>query len=177
MTDFDAFAAAYRTAKRQRTFEVREHEAAIPATNPMDSTMLLFENSSRRGHSGVGGELRLDVSGSLNPTEAAVLHAMAEAVKLSQSKTVVRVAGGWVRDKLLGLEVSRTSAPLCNIAGEHVLYPAVAFLCVCTAVSYKYFFIVLHLLHYCYQFALSVLCMDKSVHSCTSSSTARSRLW
>lgn len=58
------------------------------------------------GRSSVGGDLQLDVQSHLNKREGEVLALMSEAVKLSNSCTVVRVAGGWVRDKLLGLEVS-----------------------------------------------------------------------
>lgn len=82
--------------KRQRT---TEHMAARE-TQTQDG---------RRGESVVGGTLRLDISSCLKPAEAEILGMMLEAVKLSKSGTVVRVAGGWVRDKLLGLEV-RTGA-------------------------------------------------------------------
>lgn len=61
--------------------------------------------SSRRGESIVGGTLRLNIASCLKPIEAEILDTMLEAVKLSKSGTVVRIAGGWVRDKLLGLEV------------------------------------------------------------------------
>lgn len=59
----------------------------------------------RGGRSSAGDTLRLNVLSSLKPTEAEILRMMLEAVNLSKSGTVVRVAGGWVRDKLLGLEV------------------------------------------------------------------------
>ncbi len=83
--------------KRQRTTE------QMPPTTEETQT-----RDRRRGESVVGGTLRLDISSSLKPAEAEILGMMLEAVKLSKSGTVVRVAGGWVRDKLLGLEV-RTS--------------------------------------------------------------------
>lgn len=69
------------------------------------STSSMSAESSRRGESVVGGTLRLSIASCLTPIEAEILDTMLEAVKLSKSGTVVRVAGGWVRDKLLGLEV------------------------------------------------------------------------
>lgn len=88
--------------KRQRTDELnmmtgaasREHMGAVG-----------LKRGGRGGESAVGGTLRLNVWSCLKPTEAEILGMMLEAVKLSKSGTVVRVAGGWVRDKLLGLEV------------------------------------------------------------------------
>lgn len=68
--------------------------------------------NSRRGESVVGGTLRLNVASCLKPIEAEILDTMLEAVKLSKSGTVVRVAGGWVRDKLLGLEVRERPWPI-----------------------------------------------------------------
>lgn len=64
-----------------------------------------LQRGSRGGGSAVGDTLRMNVLSRLNPTEAEIMGIMLEAVKLSKSGTVVRVAGGWVRDKLLGLEV------------------------------------------------------------------------
>lgn len=81
-------------AKRQRTNNQRD------MTNEEN-----FQGGDRRGQSAVGGELRLDVSSCLTQAEADILSVITEAVKLSKLQTVVRVAGGWVRDKLLGLEV------------------------------------------------------------------------
>lgn len=49
----------------------------------------------------------LDVASSLTPTEAQVLGCMIKAVKHAKSNMVVRIVGGWVRDKLLGLPVSQ----------------------------------------------------------------------
>lgn len=76
------------------------------------------------GHHRVGA---LDVASSLTPTEAQVLDCMIKAVKHADSKTVVRIAGGWVRDKLLGLQVSQLldsgvrGAGSRNVNGKHVL--------------------------------------------------------
>lgn len=61
--------------------------------------------SARRGKSVVERTSCLNIASCLKPIEAEILDTMLEAVKLSKSGTVVRVAGGWVRDKLLGLEV------------------------------------------------------------------------
>lgn len=63
------------------------------------------ESGVRGGTRVVGDELHMNIASSLNRIEAEVLHVMVEAVKMSKSNTVVRVAGGWVRDKLLNLEV------------------------------------------------------------------------
>lgn len=61
----------------------------------------------------------MSIAESLTPTEAELLGTMLEAVKLSKSGTVVRVAGGWVRDKLLGLEVREQGhCPLSSIAKQ-----------------------------------------------------------
>lgn len=64
-----------------------------------------LQRGGRGGRSAAGDTLRLNVLTSLKPTEAEILGMMLEAVNISKSGTVVRVAGGWVRDKLLGLEV------------------------------------------------------------------------
>lgn len=88
--------------KRQRALD-EQGMAASP--NKEHVTASPLHRSGRQGQSGVGGDLRLDVASILNRTEADILGIMIEAVNLSKAKTVVRVAGGWVRDKLLGLEV------------------------------------------------------------------------
>lgn len=70
----------------------------------------------------------LDVASSLTPTEAQVLDCMIKAVKHADSKTVVRIAGGWVRDKLLGLQVSQLldsgvrGADSRNVNEKHPIY-------------------------------------------------------
>ena len=69
------------------------------------NTEHMSPENARRGESVVGGTLRLNIASCLQPIEAEILDTLLEAVKLSKSGTVVRVAGGWVRDKLLGLEV------------------------------------------------------------------------
>lgn len=101
------------SAKRQRT-----KESDNMAVEHMGSPVL-DEGSGgkggRRGESAVGGTLRLDIASCLQPIEAEMFSLMLEAVKLSKSGTVVRVAGGWVRDKLLGLEVRRGDAVRCNL--------------------------------------------------------------
>ncbi|CAM9980247.1 unnamed protein product, partial [Hapterophycus canaliculatus] len=71
----------------------------------------------RRGQSAAGGTLRLDIVSCLQPIEADMFSMMLEAVKLSKSGTVVRVAGGWVRDKLLGLENEDIDIALDNCTG------------------------------------------------------------
>eukprot|EP00903_Cladosiphon_okamuranus_P016856 g15544.t1 len=74
-------------------------------------------DNSRRGESVVGGTLRLNIASCLTPIEAEILDTMLEAVKLSKSGTIVRVAGGWVRDKLLGLENEDIDIALDNCTG------------------------------------------------------------
>lgn len=64
-------------------------------------------HSRRRGTRRVQGDLNLDISSSLSEAEAAIFDLLLSAVKRSKCQTVVRVAGGWVRDKLLGLQVTR----------------------------------------------------------------------
>lgn len=88
--------------KRQRTFKTQE---MAMSTSGDHTGAQLFQRGSRRGQSLAGGQLRLNVSSCLSQTEAEILGVLIGAVKLSKSRTVVRVAGGWVRDKLLGLEV------------------------------------------------------------------------
>lgn len=80
----------------------------------------------RRGESAVGGTLRLDISSCLKPAEAEILGIMLEAVKLSKSGTVVRVAGGWVRDKLLGLEVNWRLTDGATDSGRPSMLPTIS---------------------------------------------------
>lgn len=91
----------YHSAKRQRALDEQGMAAAAPSKEHATPSLC-----GRQEPSGAGGDLRLDVASSLNRTETDILGMMIEAVKLSKAKTVVRVAGGWVRDKLLGLEVN-----------------------------------------------------------------------
>lgn len=89
------------SGKRQRT-----HESDKMDIEHIGSLVLAKKGEGgRRGQSAAGGTLRLDIVSCLQPIEAEMFSMMLEAVKLSKSGTVVRVAGGWVRDKLLGLEV------------------------------------------------------------------------
>lgn len=95
--------------KRQRTFKAQQEAMQAIRTTVATEDMgglLQSKTGYRGGKSGVGGDLQLDVQSHLNELETQVLALMSEAVNLSKSCTVVRVAGGWVRDKLLGLEVS-----------------------------------------------------------------------
>lgn len=92
--------------KRQRALD---EQGMTASPNKEHVTSSPLHRSGRQGQSGVGGDLRLDVASILNRTEADILGIMIEAVNLSKAKTVVRVAGGWVRDKLLGLEVKSTT--------------------------------------------------------------------
>ena len=92
----------YHPGKRQRALD-DQGMAALPNTEHVTPRPL--HGGGRQGQSGAGSDLRLDVASNLNRTEADILGIMIEAVNLSKAKTVVRVAGGWVRDKLLGLEV------------------------------------------------------------------------
>ncbi|CAN0438056.1 unnamed protein product [Ascophyllum nodosum] len=59
----------------------------------------------------------MEISSNLTPTESQVLGLMMNAVKHARSKTVVRVAGGWVRDKLLGLQNEDIDIALDNCSG------------------------------------------------------------
>lgn len=89
------------SAKRQRALDDQGMAATAPSKEHATSSL-----RGRQEPSGAGGDLRLDVASSLNRTETDILGMMVEAAKLSKRNTVVRVAGGWVRDKLLGLEVN-----------------------------------------------------------------------
>lgn len=84
--------------KRQRSFKAQEQ------ANDGTSAMLVGERA-RQGRSTPEGDLRLNVSSCLTKNEAEIFGVMLEAVHMSNAGTVVRVAGGWVRDKLLGLQV------------------------------------------------------------------------
>lgn len=86
---------ARKQNKRQRSFKAQETAHFAGNMKP------------RAGQSGIGGELRLDVASRLTKNEADIFSLMLDAMEMSTSKTVVRVAGGWVRDKLLGLEVTK----------------------------------------------------------------------
>lgn len=66
---------------------------------------MVTPHRGRNGQSGFGGELRLDVASYLTKIEKDIFGILLQAAKSAKSGTVVRVAGGWVRDKLLGLEV------------------------------------------------------------------------
>lgn len=95
--------------KRQRTFKAQQQAQQATATEVVRkdmATLLQGQTGCCSGRSGVVDDLQLDVQSHLNERESEVLSLMTDAVKLSNSCTVVRVAGGWVRDKLLGLEVS-----------------------------------------------------------------------
>eukprot|EP00752_Nemacystus_decipiens_P004071 g3726.t1 len=81
------------------------------------STEHMSPENAWRGQIAVGGSLRLNIASCLKPFEAEILDTMLEAVKLSNSGTVVRVAGGWVRDKLLGLENEDIDIALDNCTG------------------------------------------------------------
>lgn len=93
--------------KRQRTFKAQQQAQQATATVARKdmAAPLQGQTGCCSDRSGVAGGLQLDVQSHLNKLEGEVLALMSEAVKLSNSCTVVRVAGGWVRDKLLGLEV------------------------------------------------------------------------
>ncbi|CAM9325472.1 unnamed protein product [Discosporangium mesarthrocarpum] len=58
-----------------------------------------------------------NVSLSLTAAEADILAVMLEAVEASGKQTIVRVAGGWVRDKHLGLENDDIDIALDNCTG------------------------------------------------------------
>lgn len=105
----------YHPDKRHRAL-YEQGMAASPSEEHVTPSPL--HGGGRQGQSVAGGHLRLDVASSLNRTEAGILGLMIEAVNLSKAKTVVRVAGGWVRDKLLGLEV--TCNYLLNTTPKHI---------------------------------------------------------
>ncbi|CAM9687420.1 unnamed protein product, partial [Sphacelaria rigidula] len=52
----------------------------------------------------------------LTQNEAEIFGVMLEAVHMSKAGTVVRVAGGWVRDKLLGLQVKFKTNLSCALS-------------------------------------------------------------
>mmetsp|Transcript_23792 Transcript_23792/g.31106 ORF Transcript_23792/g.31106 Transcript_23792/m.31106 type:complete len:546 (-) Transcript_23792:441-2078(-) len=53
----------------------------------------------------------------LNPQEEKLFHILSSSVEKSDSGTIVRVAGGWVRDKLLGMENDDIDVALDNLSG------------------------------------------------------------
>jgi len=64
---------------------------------------------------GVNSLLRLDIKASLSAKENEIFEILLKASK--RSRTTVRIAGGWVRDKLLGLENHDIDVALDNISG------------------------------------------------------------
>jgi tRNA nucleotidyltransferase/poly(A) polymerase len=50
------------------------------------------------------GMLRLDIANSLSSCERDIFELLLSAARAKSASTTIRVAGGWVRDKLLGLE-------------------------------------------------------------------------
>ncbi|CAB1113427.1 unnamed protein product [Ectocarpus sp. CCAP 1310/34] len=79
--------------------------------------LALRPRNGRRGESAEGGTLKMNIVSCLKPNEADILAMLLEAVKHSKTGTVVRVAGGWVRDKLLGLENEDIDIALDNCTG------------------------------------------------------------
>eukprot|EP00904_Undaria_pinnatifida_P010376 jgi/Undpi1/6469/HiC_scaffold_20.g08948.m1 len=100
------------SAKRQRALDDQGMAATAPSKEHATSSL-----RGRQEPRGAGGDLRLDVASSLNRTETDILGMMVEAAKLSKRNTVVRVAGGWVRDKLLGLENDDIDVALDDCTG------------------------------------------------------------
>ncbi|CAM9641777.1 unnamed protein product [Ectocarpus fasciculatus] len=103
-------------AKRQRTDSIGGNMAANRSREHM-GPLALRPRNGRRGESAVGGTLKMNIVSCLKPNEADILAMLLEAVKHSKTGTVVRVAGGWVRDKLLGLENEDIDIALDNCTG------------------------------------------------------------
>ncbi|CAM9318063.1 unnamed protein product [Ectocarpus sp. 12 AP-2014] len=103
-------------AKRQRTDSVGGDMAANRSREHM-GPLALRPRNGRRGESTAGGALKMNIVSCLKPNEADILAMLLEAVKYSKTGTVVRVAGGWVRDKLLGLENEDIDIALDNCTG------------------------------------------------------------
>ncbi|CBN74516.1 conserved unknown protein [Ectocarpus siliculosus] len=103
-------------AKRQRTDSIGGDMAANRSREHM-GPLALTPRNGRRGESAVGGTLKMNIVSCLKPNEADILAMLLEAVKYSKTGTVVRVAGGWVRDKLLGLENEDIDIALDNCTG------------------------------------------------------------
>lgn len=58
------------------------------------------------------------ISIQLNETETSLFNDLILVIKTHNLNTVLRVAGGWVRDKLLGLESQDIDIALDNMMGE-----------------------------------------------------------
>lgn len=86
--------------KRKRSFETEE----MAGCTSTESTYLHLTN--RCGARRVDMGLQTDITSRLDDIEAALFKVLLGAAELSKSGTVVRVAGGWVRDKLLGQKVT-----------------------------------------------------------------------
>eukprot|EP00339_Tiarina_fusa_P007177 CAMPEP_0117045854 /NCGR_PEP_ID=MMETSP0472-20121206/31727_1 /TAXON_ID=693140 ORGANISM="Tiarina fusus, Strain LIS" /NCGR_SAMPLE_ID=MMETSP0472 /ASSEMBLY_ACC=CAM_ASM_000603 /LENGTH=83 /DNA_ID=CAMNT_0004758025 /DNA_START=49 /DNA_END=296 /DNA_ORIENTATION=- len=54
----------------------------------------------------------------ITPSEKELFEFLLSVVENNQTKTVMRVAGGWVRDKLMGNEANDIDISLDNMTGE-----------------------------------------------------------
>lgn len=91
-----------RLSNRHRSFKAQETAENLTVAPTRQITDTMVPSGGQRVDK---RELRLDITNVLNENEADILALMLGAVKMSESETVVRIAGGWVRDKLLGLQV------------------------------------------------------------------------
>ncbi len=62
--------------------------------------------------------LHIDVASSLTSKERKIFNILLDTVRCYRGKTVLRVAGGWVRDKLLGLESDDVDIALDDTNGS-----------------------------------------------------------
>ena len=71
------------------------------------------------GAASVGSKRALSASSQvrLTPAEAGVLKVLSEAKQFAGRDTTIRVVGGWVRDKVLGLESDDIDIALDDMAG------------------------------------------------------------
>ena len=72
---------------------------------------------------------------SLTEHERAIFRVLKAAAAHSGRRTTLRVAGGWVRDKLMGLESPDIDVTLDDCLGREVLARSLACLLVCCAVG------------------------------------------
>lgn len=109
---------AYQAYRRDANLLFKRHRS-FKAQETAGSAGMVAQHLPlhQRGDNSVGVDLNIDVASSLDETEASVIKLMLDAVGLSKSETIVRIAGGWVRDKLLGLQV--ISNELCFAISPH----------------------------------------------------------
>ena len=65
---------------------------------------------------------------SLTPQEAAVCKTLSDAKEFAGSETVIRIVGGWVRDKVLGMESDDIDIALDDVSGADFAERVLAYL-------------------------------------------------